>query len=66
MDILANRLECPRPRRHARLERPILWLRGVGWLARPVVYLGPVLLLVLWLWPYFLFLTSFSRKPHHN
>jgi len=57
VDILANRLECPRRRRHARFERPVLWLRGVGWLARPVVYLGPAVLLVWWLWPYFLFLT---------
>jgi len=54
VNIFANRLKSPRLRRHARFEGSILWLRGVGWLARPVIYLGPVVLLVWWLWPYFL------------
>jgi len=58
VNIFANRLESPRLRRHARFAGSILWLRGVGWLTRPVIYLGPVVLLVWWLWPYFLFFSQ--------
>jgi hypothetical protein len=27
------------------------WLRRMGYIMRPVVYLGPVVILIVWLWP---------------
>lgn len=39
-------------RRMRRVEVSSFWLRGMGLLARPVVYLGPMALIVWWLWPY--------------
>jgi hypothetical protein len=39
-------------RRQRRFQVLNYWLRGMGHVARPVVYLGPMILLVWWLWPY--------------
>lgn len=46
------RRELAKLRRERRVEVWNAWLRGTGWLARPVVYLGPMVFLVWWLWPY--------------
>jgi len=50
--ISQARLDLAKLRRKRRIEVLNSALRGMGWVARPVVYLGPMVFLAWWLWPY--------------
>jgi hypothetical protein len=52
VNISQARLELAKLRQKRRLAVWNSWLRGMGWITRPVVYLGPMAFLVWWLWPY--------------
>jgi hypothetical protein len=58
MKISRARRDLADLNREGRVELLNSWLRGMGFLARPVVYLGPTVVLVWWLWPHAAFLNQ--------
>jgi hypothetical protein len=46
------RLELAKVRQRRRAELWTSWLRGMGRITRPLVYLGPMIFLVWCFWPY--------------
>jgi hypothetical protein len=59
-DLGQVRRDLAEIRRERRAERRDYWLRCIGYVTRPVVYFGPLVLLVWWLWPYAVGLSSQS------